>query len=492
VRGRHVQPGAGAAACEACPAGRAAPQAGAASCAPTHELLDTLPHVTVGGATADGGGGDCPALPGVNHSKIIIGQSNATEVRRYQEAFPGGRWGGGVSMYWHLGDEINAEFHRLAQLAEASNASVALVAIHIGNYQDAAGIWRDLVDINAGLHDESLENFVATVVRQYSSLTWLVRIGYEVSLAYWANQHNEGQGDCPLPIGEPDGTCRPKTDDTSYLAQKAGYQAAFKHVAQRLHSEPNAKTVCHPYRLYAADPVNNAELCPRSGVDYFAVSVFNNDVCLKLGTQTSPEDGYCSYSETFSGKFSGPYDPNLHAMLNFAHARHWPVIIAESTTQPPELANPARWKTSLKRIARIVRDFEVAYWVYISTSWHWQSPPEYQFRDTKIWGDTRLEVNQDVAKWWSECVLHAPFVPATAPAAAPAVASSWALRFEHYAAFGAVALLALLCYCKAEQRHRKTWYGAAANNKGSPSTHPMEVSQGGAEYAPLTRVSANV
>lgn len=364
----------------------------------------------------------CEASLPFDHSKIAIGQSNASELRDYAQAFGSG-WGNGVSMYWGLGNQPGAGFgaDELAQAAVDNNATYALVGVRLAPYHDAAYAFALLTNISQGAYDEVFHGFVDTVVRKYPSLTWLVRIGYEVSLQYYANPFNEGvnaTGACHFPTGTDDtGGCGMLSDDV-YLSNKSTYQRAFAHVAGILHTASNARTVCHPFRLGAHDPVNNARLCPEDGsVDYFGVSVFNNDVCLPHGTQ--PAQGqFCEYSPTWGPQpYQGPYDPNLRKLM--AHARDnlsVPLVIAESTTQPQTLNQPDWWEGGLARIAHIGAEFDLALWVYISTDWFWAA--NGAFRNVN-WGDARLQRLPSVKSWWSSCILKHPMPPPTSPGSPP-------------------------------------------------------------------------
>ena len=91
------------------------------------------------------------------------------------------------------------------------------------------------------------------------------------------------------------------------------------------------------------------------------------------------------------------YDYNLKAMLQYAKSNYPtnPLMIAESTVQPPLLDSSTSWIDALKRMAAVITEFEMQFWTYIGTDWpevkavHFYPP---------VWGDSRLDQNKEVLK----------------------------------------------------------------------------------------------
>ena len=192
-------------------------------------------------------------------------------------------------------------------------------------------------------------------MKQYPKVKYLVRPDYEVSSNLHANT-NPSRFD-------------PATID------KTAYPKAFKHVRQILKAGcPNMQFVYHAVRgegpqLYPGD----------DAVDFVGFSIFNNDVCMPMGSTM--------------GCQSGELDPNDEADLKWAPK---PKLIAESAVQAPSAATPAEFLKYLTRVTNLIEKYNVAGWTYINSNWGAHGWPA----DT--WGDSRIEKCTEAKSFWTK------------------------------------------------------------------------------------------
>ena len=160
------------------------------------------------------------------------------------------------------------------------------------------------------------------------------------------------------------------------------YQAAFKHVVQRLkgtHGLTNVQFVFHVMYgaldapcLYPGDDV----------VDVIGVSFFEgaHDDCYRKGAD-------CINS-------------NVEATLAWAalHAPSKPLFFPESTPQDLT-AGDATWPTQfVSHIHAAVAKYDVRYWTYINMDWNAHGWGQG-------WGDSRVQATPAVLELWKQQVL---------------------------------------------------------------------------------------
>ena len=128
-----------------------------------------------------------------------------------------------------------------------------------------------------GQYDTQIQE-LATVIKKYSNLKWLIRVGYEVSELIFGYKN---------PSGCQNGYQPSDIDNTNY-------HNAYNHIVSRMKTlgVTNAKYVYHPVRGTS----DTEGLYPGSThVDHIGFSVFNNDVCLPVGSTTNCP-GYVCYN----------------------------------------------------------------------------------------------------------------------------------------------------------------------------------------------------
>ncbi|MFC1420902.1 hypothetical protein [Streptacidiphilus cavernicola] len=172
--------------------------------------------------------------------------------------------------------------------------------------------------IAAGSYDAQFTQ-LADFIRRYPAATFLIRVDYEVSSAFF---------------------CTNGTDCTPY-------KNAFRHVVQLLRTQTGAGSrvqfVYHPVRgefdtLYPGDDVT----------DWIGVSVFNQDLCQPYrengttywnGTEDTTARTCSGYYDDYVGgnlnavPHGYPADTNILRMMWWAQQHNKPVIIAESGVQ---------------------------------------------------------------------------------------------------------------------------------------------------------------
>ena len=187
-----------------------------------------------------------------------------------------------------------------------------------------------------------------------------MRIEYEVSTNLFANTN-------------------PTAFDPSTFDLTA-YPAAYRHVRSLIASQvSNIEFIYHAVRgeaptLYPGDAV----------VDYIGFSMFNNDVCLPVGTLFNCEGELV--------------DPNLLSDIKWAPK---PKLVAESAVQPPSSSadDGDAFIEYLDRVRDVVVGNGFVGWTYINSDWtaHGWSGDS--------WGDSRIEVVPEVEAWFVENVV---------------------------------------------------------------------------------------
>ena len=211
-------------------------------------------------------------------------------------------------------------------------------------------------DIASGKYDATLKKFGNSLAR-YPNVKYLIRPDYEVSGNLHANT-------------------APNSFDQNTWDTKA-YPAAFAHVRQVLKaSVPNSQYVYHSVRGGAQ------ALYPGDGVtDYIGFSIFNNDVCMAVGST--------------NGCQGAQLDPNVLKDIQWAPK---PKMVAESAVQTPAGDSGAQFVDYLKRVSGMVEKYDFAGWTYINSNWGQHGWP------ANTWCDSRIEGNSQALSWWKQNV----------------------------------------------------------------------------------------
>ncbi len=328
--------------------------------------------------------------PGPGRTLLLIGQTYQQEFAGYVAGF--GKAPAGSSHYGELysgrinqGDDGKGMTH-LGAVRQAYPCAYALVAISWKDNPDlsdhpidACGrdfpgrrIYQVSRDISGGRYDGAIDS-LAAIMRDNPSLRFLVRIEYEVSryLFSWKDASR-----CPVAGVGVDFNDKTLIDD-------GAYRDAYNHIAARIRGKDgigNVAFVFHPVR----GPEDAAALYPGpENVDYIALSMFNNDVCIGApGCRDS-------------------LDANVAKVFAWAKATAGkPLMIAESAPQPPATASDAGFVDYLDRLLAATEKFDVRVLTYINSDWNahgW---------DARYWGDTRLETRPAVKAYWQKRVVE--------------------------------------------------------------------------------------
>ena len=227
--------------------------------------------------------------------------------------------------------------------------SYVLIALSMKDNPSAGGYGSvaDAVSgIARGAEDAEIRS-IARIFRNKPNLRFLVRIGYEVSV--------------------------------SMFASASTYQSAYNRIADIIKNEgaSNVDFVYHPVRGY-----NDAiEMYPGArNVDWVALSVFNNDVCLEVGGVSN-----CTGSRI---------DPNLDRVFNWAKSRH-PTMIAEAAVQSPAGSSSNGFIDYLSRLRDVITRHDVQALAWINSDWTAHGWP------ANIWSDSRIDsAPRDVQDYW--------------------------------------------------------------------------------------------
>eukprot|EP01084_Bolivina_argentea_P174724 302656_1 len=294
---------------------------------------------------------------------VSIGQNYQSEFQAYEQAVdkPSGAsfyttfaspqqfQGDGLGFVSYInGDIVNGYGELGLSLKESGNCG------YIYNY---------LAAIVNGQYDNQIDT-LSSIIKQYNSIIWLVRIGYEVSQNLFAN------------------CCSGTNCDDSH------YQNAFNYIAKRIrttNSVSNVKFIYHPWRywpdakyLYPGDEY----------VDYIGWSVFNNDICLPIsgGVNTCPNG------------INDRIDPNLKQSIDWAVSNTTKqLIISESSPQPPVTDNISQFNDYLGRVYNLIISLypnRFFMWIYINENW-----PSHGW-SSQYWGNSQVQANPSTLAYW--------------------------------------------------------------------------------------------
>lgn len=332
--------------------------------------------------------------PGAGKTLLLIGQEYLSELQGYVAATGQEPAGSSVyaSMYTgqlngsddqqvvsHLAQNDPGSYVELGlsltqatpqappQSANCGDPSTSLAAYYCYNYGYAA-VYHAELDIVAGKFDTQIDA-IANLMKSWPQLKFLLRIDYEVSQNGNANTNPYGLD--------------PSTYDPS------AYHNAFNYVAARIRNtdaDSNVAFVFHPVR----SPSDAQALYPGNAyVDWFGVSVFNNDVCLDAGTTSN-----CPGQSL---------DPNLAQVLQFGQRTGKPLMISESAVQTPSSQSVPGFETYLQRVFNLITTYDVHAFTYININW-----PNYGW--TAPWGNSQLQQSSQVLNAWEQSISSSRYL----------------------------------------------------------------------------------
>lgn len=406
----------------------------------TNEDIDKVPDISQQPESNVDSNLQIPAIIPSGHTKLLIGQTFWNEFDDYIEGI--GTAPAGSSHYAELytgqinqghdgvqmdanGDPLlnsdgtvitlsdNYETPFLDHMyREYPNATV-MIAISIkdnpaaGGYSGRNAGYKAIKAINQGMWDQKID-LLATKFKDYPQMTFMVRIGYEVSLLALANVEDaefcevldfyNSQG---INIFDDISV----VDGDNKIDYKA-YHNAYNRIADRIRNvnhATNVKFLYHPVRgfgevktLYPGDQY----------VDYIAFSVFNHDI--GMGTDETFDDPNQTLTIRSIGIGGWTLDDNLRQSLDWSRdIINKPIIIAESAYQnaPPE------WKDYidspynnpmieyLERLTSLVNTYDIRALTYINSDWQSHGWP-------KQWADSRVEIQQETKNYWIDHVIN--------------------------------------------------------------------------------------
>lgn len=310
--------------------------------------------------------GQAAFTPSASQTYLVVGQNYENEWNGFASGT--GKTPAGISVY---GDVYTGALNSDSQTMLADYASKHSGVVEIGfSWKDAATANGYTVyqgaqlnnDIASGKFDTQLHKFAA-YLKQYPNVKYLMRVEYEVSRNIFANTAVN--------------TFDPNTFDLT------AYPKAYNHVTSLILGDgvSNIDFVYHAVRGEAH------YLYPGSNVvDWIGFSVFNNDVCLVVGTT--------------SNCVGDTIDPNLKNDLEWAQGQNKPLMIAESAVQPPPSANPDDFVTYLTRLFDIVSTYGLSSISYINSNW-----PTHGW-DQSVWGDSRIEASPTALSWFNSNIAN--------------------------------------------------------------------------------------
>ena len=185
-------------------------------------------------------------------------------------------------------------------------------------------------NVNAGLQgtvngaeDGDIDAYI-NIFNSYPNTRFLLRVGYEVN--------------------------------STFIGMDANlYISAYRRVVDRIRNAgvSNVEFVYHPVRLF--DDVT-AFYPGASYVDWFALSIFNNDVCM----------ANVSFNPGCVGII---VEPDIDRAFNWARDQGLSLLIAESTAQAPLNENSTDFNEYLRRLDSMVKQYDVGALAYINSDW---------------------------------------------------------------------------------------------------------------------------
>ncbi len=317
--------------------------------------------------------------PGAGKTLQLIGQDYAQDFQDYVTATnrpPAGASAYGDIYSGTLNSNSQALVNYVAQNYPNSYVEVGLswkddLANH--GYTGYAGGYHLELDVVNHKFDGQIDTFAA-YLRNHSTLKFLLRLDYEVSLNIHANTNPN------------------QLDPSSYDPQ--AYKDAFNYIAARIRGTDGASNVAFVY--HPVRGITDAEqLYPGNQyVDWVGVSVFNNDVCLD-------DNG----TDNCSGQ---RIDPNLAQVLEFARSQGKPTMISESAVQNPMDDSVSTFEDYLSRIFDMINNNDIRAFAYINYNWTahgWTGG----FANT----DSRVQRDPQVLNYWLQTTASSRYIQYT-------------------------------------------------------------------------------
>ena len=188
-----------------------------------------------------------------------------------------------------------------------------------------------------GTEDNDINSYI-NIFRNHPNTTFLLRVGYEVNSLYIGMNANL-------------------------------YIQAYRRIVDRIRAAGvnNVEFVYHPVRNFSDV---EAFYPGASYVDWFALSVFNNDVC--LGNVTAPQ--WCN---------GGSVEVDVARSFDWARGRGHKLLIAESAAQAPVNNTASGFNDYLSRLNSLVNTYDIRGLVYINSDWrNFASDPN--FTDSRV------------------------------------------------------------------------------------------------------------
>lgn len=265
-----------------------------------------------------------------------------------------------------------------------------------GGYTGENAVWKACKDVVAGNWDSQIDA-LAQSLKARSSLKFLLRLDYEVSLNMFANKTTTPFVDILNKYNAIGINPLERANEVTEFDLKA-YPDAFNYMAKRIRETnkvTNVEFVFHPVR-----GINDAKwLYPgNTYADWYGISLFNHDVCYPTWEGATPPFVNCPQSQAM--------DDNVSQSLTWAkNTIKKPIIISESAVQAELIhQHTATFMNGyLDKISTIIETYDVKAWVYINSNWmghNWSSQ----------WGDSRIETLLDVKNHWSEIVNQTRYI----------------------------------------------------------------------------------
>ncbi|UII23856.1 Ig-like domain-containing protein [Fulvivirga ligni] len=352
--------------------------------------------------------------PGPGKTLSLIGQTYQSEYTDYISTT--GITPAGSSHYasFYLGrieqgdDDPNAQF--LDYVRNNDLVEYALVALSIKDNTAAGGygqmidpgwpqfnanaIWEATEDIVNGQWNNQIDAF-SNIMKSRGDTKFMLRIGYEVSLLLFANRSETYAPDVLNRYASQGINALENADQVTEWDLQS-YKDAYNYIANRIRNVngvTNVNFVYHPVRgywdtywLYPGDQY----------VDWFALSVFNNDVCLPFGNTAN-----CA---------GDPADGNLLSSFDFARQRGKPLMIAESAANSPANQSPQGFNDYLSRVDNLIKSEDIRAWVYINSNWSEDKNGDGQPDWGPEWGDSRVQKFSSTLSYWQNLMSDPRYI----------------------------------------------------------------------------------
>lgn len=303
--------------------------------------------------------------PGNGKTIMIIGQTwqqeyegyiNATKIPPAGSSHYGTIYSGTIEQGT---DGINNVF--LNWVDNNYSGAYALVALSFKDNPGAGGYSNTLQGVRAvanGQHDQAIDRY-ANIFKSKPNMKFFLRIGYEVS--------------------------------PGVFQDAAAYKQAYNYVANRLRNINNVTNVAfvyHPVRFFA----EVEQMYPGDEfVDWVALSVFNNDLCLEVSNIYNCQ--------------GNAVDSDIARVIQWSkNTLKKPVMFAEAAVQPPYSNSDNGFNTYVNKLFDVINQYDVDAVAYINSNWTTHG------WDSQYWGDSRIESRNSVFNNWMNKIQTNRFV----------------------------------------------------------------------------------